>query len=91
MQLGPGGTGRRVNAVDDVLDTEGLYLGASSALNIVVAYKLTQKHGPGKTTTTILCDGVYRYQSRLFSKKCLEAKGLSGAIPEHLEKYTPLH
>ncbi|ETW80445.1 hypothetical protein HETIRDRAFT_384970 [Heterobasidion irregulare TC 32-1] len=76
--------------VYDLLDTEGLYLGASSALNVVAAVKLAQKLGPGKTIATILCDGAYRYQSRLFSKAWLKSKGLEDAIPEHLKKYAVL-
>jgi len=79
-----------IEMVYDLLDNEGIYIGASSALNVVAAYKLAQKLGPGKTITTILCDGAYRYQSRLFSKKWLEAKGLASAIPEHLKKYAVL-
>lgn len=79
-----------IEMVYDVLDTEGIYLGASSALNVVAAYKLAQEFGPGKTIVTILCDGAYRYQSRLFSKKWLEGKGLADAIPEHLKKYAVL-
>lgn len=79
-----------IEMVYDVLDTEGLYLGASSALNVVAGYKLARELGPGKTIVTILCDGAYRYQSRLFSKKWLEEKGLTGAIPEHLKKYAVL-
>lgn len=92
----------------DLLDTEGLYLGASSALNVVAAVELAQKLGPGKeahsfdhcslilkrhqgsTVATILCDGAYRYQSRLFSKKWLQAKGLEESIPSHLKKYAVL-
>jgi len=74
----------------DLLDSEGLYLGASSALNVVAAVELAQKLGPGKTIATILCDGAYRYQSRLFSKKWLQSKGLDDAIPEHLKKYAVL-
>ncbi|TCD70334.1 hypothetical protein EIP91_003963 [Steccherinum ochraceum] len=74
----------------DLLDTEGLYLGASSALNVVAAVELAQKLGPGKTVATILCDGAYRYQSRLFSKKWLQTKGLESAIPDHLKKYAVL-
>ena len=31
----------------ELLDTEGLYLGASSALNVVAAVELAQKLGPG--------------------------------------------
>ncbi|EAU91182.1 cysteine synthase [Coprinopsis cinerea okayama7 len=74
----------------ELLETEGLYLGASTALNVVAAYELAQKLGKGSSVVTILADGAYRYQSRLFSKKWLEAKGLSGAIPEHLKKYSVL-
>ncbi|THH10499.1 hypothetical protein EW145_g1282 [Phellinidium pouzarii] len=73
--------------VYEMLDTEGLYIGASSALNVVAAKELAFKLGPGKTIVTILCDGAYRYQSRLFSKKWLKSKGLENAIPEGLEKY----
>ncbi|PCH36180.1 pyridoxal phosphate-dependent enzyme beta subunit [Wolfiporia cocos MD-104 SS10] len=76
--------------VYDLLDTEGVYIGASSALNVVAAYKLAQKLGPGKTIATILCDGAYRYQSRLFSKAWLKAKELEDAIPLHLKKYAVL-
>ncbi|EPT04512.1 pyridoxal phosphate-dependent enzyme beta subunit [Fomitopsis schrenkii] len=76
--------------VYDILDSEGLYLGASSALNVVAAYKLAQKLGPGKTVATILCDGAYRYQSRLFSKAWVKSKGLEDAIPPHLKKYAVL-
>lgn len=44
----------------------------------------------GSKVVTILCDGAYRYQSRLFSKEWLKAKGLEDAIPSHLKKYTVL-
>ena len=36
----------------DLLDTEGLYLGASSALNVVAAVELAQKLGPGASGHT---------------------------------------
>ncbi|KAG0133762.1 tryptophan synthase beta subunit-like PLP-dependent enzyme [Tuber indicum] len=73
-----------------LLDEEGLYMGASSALNVVAAYELAKKLGPGKSVATILCDGAYRYADRLFSKKWLDSKGLYEAIPEHLRKYIVL-
>ncbi|TRM69601.1 tryptophan synthase beta subunit-like PLP-dependent enzyme [Schizophyllum amplum] len=73
-----------------LLDSEGLYLGASSALNVVAAVELAQKLGKGSTVVTILCDGAYRYQSRIFSKAWLKAKGLEEAIPDHLKKYAVL-
>ena len=44
----------------------------------------------GKTIVTVLCDGAYRYQSRLFSKTWLQDKAFENAIPEHLKKYAVL-
>ncbi|KAI1180032.1 cysteine synthase (O-acetylserine (thiol)-lyase-like protein) [Nemania sp. FL0916] len=72
------------------LDEEGIYLGASSALNVVAAKEVAELLGPGHTVVTILCDGAYRYADRLFSRKWLESKGLLDAIPEHLRKYIVL-
>ncbi|XXH04641.1 hypothetical protein Hte_011059 [Hypoxylon texense] len=72
------------------LDEEGLYLGASSALNVVAAREVAELLGPGHTVVTVLCDGAYRYADRLFSRKWLESKGLLGAIPKGLDKYIVL-
>ncbi|KKK21562.1 hypothetical protein P175DRAFT_0437903 [Aspergillus ochraceoroseus IBT 24754] len=72
------------------LDEEGLYLGASSALNVVAAKEVAENLGKGSTVVTILCDGAYRYADRLFSNTWLETKGLRKAIPKHLEKYIVL-
>merc|ERR1711939_1199086 len=72
------------------LDEEGLYLGASSALNVVAAKEVAEKLGPNHTVVTMLCDGAYRYADRLFSDKWLRSKGLRDAIPEHLQKYIVL-
>jgi len=79
-----------VEMVYRLLHEEGLYMGASSALNVVAAYQLAKKLGPGKTIVTILCDGAYRYQTRLFSRKWLETKDLVHAIPSNLQKYIVL-
>ncbi|TFL02489.1 tryptophan synthase beta subunit-like PLP-dependent enzyme [Pterulicium gracile] len=81
---------KSIEMVYRVLDQEGIYLGASSALNVVAAVALAKKLGTGSRIVTILCDGAYRYQSRLFSKAWLKTKGLEGAIPEHLKKYAVL-
>ena len=43
------------------LDEEGLYIGASSALNVCAAAKVGQALGKGSNVVTILCDGAYRY------------------------------
>ncbi|KAL4073949.1 tryptophan synthase beta subunit-like PLP-dependent enzyme [Scleroderma yunnanense] len=81
---------KSIAMVYELLDTEGLYMGASSALNVVAAVELAQKLGKGSRVVTILADGAYRYQSRLFSKQWLHSKGLYDAIPEHLRKYAVL-
>ncbi|KAJ1570108.1 Cysteine synthase 1 [Nowakowskiella sp. JEL0078] len=73
-----------------LLDEEGLFVGASSALNVVAAKVVADELGPGHTIATIICDGAYRYQSRLFSRKWLESKKLESAIPDHLQKYIVL-
>ena len=81
---------KSIEIVYRCLDEEGLYLGASSALNVAAARDLAEKLGPGNTVVTILCDGAYRYADRLFSRKWLESKKLVGAIPEALHRYIVL-
>ncbi|WFD26405.1 cysteine synthase [Malassezia nana] len=73
-----------------MLDEEGLYIGASSALNIVAAKRMAEKLGKGSKVVTIICDGAARYQTRLFSRKWLESKQLLSAIPERLHSYIAL-
>ncbi|KAJ1986018.1 Cysteine synthase 1 [Dimargaris cristalligena] len=73
-----------------LLDEEGIYIGASSALNVAAAVEVAKQIGPNKTIVTMICDGAYRYQSRLFSRKWLESKNLLTAIPDHLQKYIVL-
>ncbi|KAK3901397.1 tryptophan synthase beta subunit-like PLP-dependent enzyme [Staphylotrichum tortipilum] len=81
---------KSIEMVYRCLDEEGLYLGASSALNVVAAKEVAEKLGRGHTVVTVLADGAYRYADRLFSRKWLEGKGLLGAIPERLRKYIVL-
>jgi cysteine synthase A len=84
------GDEKSIEMVYRCLDEEGLYLGASSCLNVAAAKEVAEKLGKGNTVVTILCDGAYRYADRLFSKKWLEQKNLLSAIPKHLEKYIVL-
>ncbi|ORX37595.1 tryptophan synthase beta subunit-like PLP-dependent enzyme [Kockovaella imperatae] len=79
-----------IRMVYRLLDEEGFYVGASSALNVWAAAELARRKGPGHTIVTILCDGAYRYQARLFSRVWLESKGLLEAIPEKLHRYIVL-
>ncbi|KAF9501996.1 pyridoxal phosphate-dependent enzyme, beta subunit [Pleurotus eryngii] len=81
---------KSIRMLYELLDSEGLYMGASSALNVVAAVELGLKLGKGSKVATILCDGAYRYQSRLFSRQWLESKELLNAIPSELQKYIVL-
>lgn len=49
-----------IRMVYQMLDEEGLYLGASSALNVAAAEKMALQLGKGSTVVTILCDAAYR-------------------------------
>ena len=81
---------KSIEMVYRCLDEEGLYLGASSCLNVAAAKEVAEKLGPGNMVVTILCDGAYRYADRLFSRKWLSEKNLLRAIPTHLERYIVL-
>jgi cysteine synthase A len=73
--------------VFDLLEHEGLCLGASSGINVAGAIRMAQKLGPGHRIVTILCDYGNRYQSKLFNPTFLRAKGLP--VPPWLDTQTP--
>ena len=62
--------------VFDMLEEEGLCLGASSGINVAGAMKMAREMGPGHTIVTILCDYGTRYQSKLFNPEFLREKDL---------------
>ena len=65
-----------VQVVYRLLNEEGLFVGGSTGINVAAAVALAKQMGPGHTIVTILCDSGARYQSRLFNREWLEAKGL---------------
>ncbi|KAF9315601.1 hypothetical protein BG003_002865 [Podila horticola] len=75
---------------DIELIDDALQIPDADSLKMLYPVEMAKKLGPNKNIVTILCDGAYRYQSRLFSKKWIESKGLTDAIPEHLKKYATL-
>ncbi|KAI8457129.1 hypothetical protein BY996DRAFT_6543438 [Phakopsora pachyrhizi] len=79
-----------IEMVYRMLDEEGIYLSASSALNVVVAVKMAEQMGKGKRIVTMLCNSASKYQSKLFSKSWLESKNLYSSITERLKKYAIL-
>ncbi len=70
--------------VFDLLEHEGLCLGASSGVNVAGAMRLARDLGPGKTIVTILCDFGTRYQSKLFNPEFLREKNLP--VPGWIER-----
>ncbi|MFC6759863.1 cysteine synthase A [Sulfitobacter porphyrae] len=70
--------------VFDLLQHEGLCLGASSGVNVAGAIRLARDMGPGHTIVTILCDFGTRYQSKLFNPDFLREKGLP--TPDWLDR-----
>ena len=70
--------------VFDLLQNEGLCLGASSGVNVAGAIRLARELGPGHTIVTILCDFGTRYQSKLFNPDFLKEKGLP--VPDWLDR-----
>ncbi len=70
--------------VFDLLQHEGLCLGASSGVNVAGAIRLARDLGPGHTIVTILCDFGTRYQSKLFNPDFLKEKGLP--VPDWLDR-----
>ncbi|WP_135503121.1 cysteine synthase A [Roseovarius aestuariivivens] len=62
--------------VFDLLEHEGLIMGASTGVNVAGAMRMAREMGPGHTIVTILCDYGTRYQSKLFNPEFLREKEL---------------
>ncbi|KRS10503.1 cysteine synthase [Roseovarius atlanticus] len=62
--------------VFDLLEHEGLCMGASTGVNIAGAIRMARDMGPGHTLVTVLCDYGTRYQSKLFNPEFLREKNL---------------
>ncbi|QFT92861.1 Cysteine synthase [Roseovarius sp. THAF9] len=62
--------------VFDLLEHEGLCMGASTGVNIAGAIRMARDMGPGHTIVTVLCDYGTRYQSKLFNPEFLREKNL---------------
>jgi cysteine synthase A len=59
-----------------LLREEGLWLGASSGVNVAGAVRVARRLGPGHTIVTILCDTGAKYRPRLFDRGWLAQRGL---------------
>jgi cysteine synthase A len=59
-----------------VLEHEGLFVGSSSAANLVGAVKAARRLPPGARVVTLLCDGGWRHLSKFWSEDFLRAQGV---------------
>ena len=65
-----------IRVLYQLLYKDGLFMGGSVGINVGAAVALAKKMGPGHTIVTVLCDSGSRYQSRLYNREWLSAKGL---------------
>ena len=57
-----------------VLEKDGLFLGSSSALNLVAAKKVAKQLGPGHTVVTILCGSGSRELTKLHNPNFIKTQ-----------------
>ncbi|RXK41240.1 cysteine synthase A [Tremella mesenterica] len=55
---------------------DGMFLGSSSACNLVACVKVAKKLGRGKRVVTILCDSGSRHQNKFWSEEYLRENNL---------------
>ena len=65
-----------VSWVYRLLREEGLFVSATSGVNVAAATRVARQLGPGHVVVTILCDSGAKYLSRLFNREWLAQKGL---------------
>lgn len=65
-----------IRVIYQLLYQDGLFMGGSVGINVGAALVLAKEMGPGHTIVTVLCDGGARYQSRIYNREWLAAKGL---------------
>lgn len=65
-----------------VLQNEMLFVGSSSALNLVAACRTATKMAEGSRVVTVICDQGYRHLSRFWNRLFIDGhKGTSDEIP----------
>ena len=65
-----------VNMAHYILQHEGLFIGSSSALNLVGVVKMARRLGPDHVIVTCICDSGYRSLSKTFNEDFLMSKNL---------------
>ncbi|DBA03066.1 TPA: hypothetical protein N0F65_003313 [Lagenidium giganteum] len=73
-----------------LLRNDGIFVGPSSALNVIGAVKMARELGPGHTIVTVLCDTGARYRSKLYNREWLQAQNLVPPIDDPGKRPTTL-
>jgi cysteine synthase A len=68
-----------VACVYQLLREEGLFVSATSGINVAAATRVARQLGPGHVVVTMLCDTGAKYLTRLFNREWLAQKGLLAA------------
>lgn len=75
-----------------ILHREGLFIGSSTAMNLVGAVLAARQLGPGHAVVTVLCDGGHRHLTRFWSPEFVggvEGLAWPAAPPEDLAFVRP--
>jgi cysteine synthase A len=72
-----------------ILRVEGLWIGSSSAMNLVGAVRTARELRPDATVVTMICDGGQRHATRFWNPTFIKEWGLkwpeAGNVPECME------
>jgi cysteine synthase A len=67
-----------------LIENEGLFVGGSSALNLVAAVKHSRKY-PGENIVTIIHDSGNRYLKKFYSESYLSEKKIKFSKKDHYD------
>ncbi|OMJ17277.1 Cysteine synthase 2 [Smittium culicis] len=70
-----------------LMHNDGLFLGSSSALNLVAVVELAKQLGPGCTILTILCDSGNRHLTKFWNDQWLLENGFDTSVPTSLDVF----
>lgn len=59
-----------------LLQAEGMFVGSSTAMNLVGCVRAARVLGPGHTVVTVLCDSGQRHLTRFWNRRVVEGAGL---------------
>jgi cysteine synthase A len=68
-----------------VMQKDGIFIGSSSAVNLVATVKTALSMGPGHRLVTLLCDGGHRHLTKFWNDDFIASIGLNSGFKEILE------